>query len=106
MEGLSETTFSEFLKNNTVALVDFFATWCGPCNAIGPMIEELADEFSGRAGVAKCDIDTAGSVSELYGIRSVPTLIFFRNGQVAEILVGARTKEELSNKLTSLLSSR
>ncbi|MDR2576515.1 MAG: thioredoxin [Puniceicoccales bacterium] len=104
MEELSELTFPTFLQEHRVALVDFFAPWCGPCRAIGPTIEALAEEFSGRAGIAKCNVDGADFLAQKYGVSSIPTLIFFRDGEVAETLIGSHTKEELSKILNRLLS--
>ncbi|MDR3316909.1 MAG: thioredoxin [Puniceicoccales bacterium] len=104
MEELLEDSFTPFLKKYRVALVDFFAPWCGPCRALAPAIEELAEEYAGRAGVAKCNIDDAPGLAEQFFIRSIPTLIFFRDGVAAETLVGSRTKEDLAQQMNAFLS--
>lgn len=85
-------------------LVDFWATWCGPCRMIAPMIEELADQFDGRAIVAKVDVDQNPQTAMQFGIRSIPTLLFFKDGQVVDQLIGASSKKALAQKLESLVS--
>jgi thioredoxin 1 len=85
-------------------LVDFWATWCGPCRMIAPMIEELADQFEGRAKIAKVDVDSNPQTAMQFGIRSIPTLLFFKDGQVVDQLIGASSKKALSEKLEMLVS--
>jgi thioredoxin 1 len=103
MENLSQEAFPNFIADNKVALVDFHATWCGPCRAMGPAIEAIHGEFSGIAGVAKIDVDESPELAAAFGIQSIPTLIFFQNGQPVEQLSGARTRDELAQKLRALL---
>ncbi|MDR2677390.1 MAG: thioredoxin [Puniceicoccales bacterium] len=103
MEDLSQEAFPKFIAGNNVALVDFHATWCGPCRAMGPTIEALYGEFAGIAGIAKVDVDESPELAETFGIQSIPTLIFFKNGQPVEKLSGARTRDELAQKLRALL---
>ena len=100
---LSDDGIDAFLAENPVAMVDFFAPWCGPCMAMTPAIESIAEEFSGRAAVAKVNVDLCPDAAERFGIRAVPTIIFFRNGESVEVIAGARSKEDLAKKLMAHL---
>ncbi len=94
----------ESIKNGSLPLVvDFWATWCGPCRMIGPIISELAEEYDGRITVAKCDVEEADDVAMDFGIRNIPTIIFFKNGQVVDKVVGAVPKAKLKEKFEALL---
>lgn len=86
-----------------VALVDFWAPWCGPCRMLSPVIDELANEFDGKAKICKVNTDEQGDLSAQFGVRSIPTLIFFKDGQVVDQLVGAQSKQAISDKINSLL---
>lgn len=90
---------SSVLASSQVALVDFWATWCGPCRAIAPIIEELSAEFEGRALVGKVDVDQNPDVAMQYSVRSIPTILIIKNGQVVDKQVGATSKEILRKKL-------
>ena len=92
----------EVLKNDQPVLVDFWAEWCPPCRAIGPAIEEIATEFEGVARVGKVDVDQNKSLAERYAIGSIPSLLFFRNGEVVDRVQGVVPKSELTGKLTEL----
>jgi thioredoxin 1 len=92
----------EVLNSDQPVLVDFWATWCGPCRQIAPIIEDLADDFEGRAKVGKLDVDNNPATAQEYGVRSIPTLLFFKDGEVAEQLVGAMAKNALAKKLDGL----
>ena len=95
---------SEVLESSQPVLVDFWAEWCGPCKMIAPAIEELAADFDGKAKVVKVNVDEQPKLAQEYGVRSIPTLLFFRDGKVAEQLVGAAQKDALAEKLNSLIA--
>lgn len=99
---LNNDNFDESIKEGVV-LVDFWAPWCGPCRMLSPIIEELAAEFSGKAKVCKLDTDQFGEVSAKFGVRSIPTLIFFKDGEIKETLIGAQSKQAIADKITALL---
>lgn len=85
-------------------LVDFFATWCGPCQMVAPLVEELAEEYQGKIKVVKVDVDQAPNISQKYGIMSVPTFMIFKNGEVIKQFVGARTKEGFKEEIDRIIS--
>lgn len=92
------------LKKDSVALVDFWAEWCGPCRAITPIIEELAKEYDGRAVVGKVNVDDNPEVAFQYKVRSIPTILVIKNGKVVDKQVGVTTKKALASKLESALA--
>ncbi len=94
----------EELKNGSLPLVvDFWATWCGPCRAIAPIIEELANEYDGKLVVGKCDVEENDDIAMEYGIRNIPTILFIKNGEVVDRFVGATTKAALKAKFDAFL---
>lgn len=99
---LNDDNFEDTIKEGVV-LVDFWAPWCGPCRMLSPIIEELAGEFSEKAKICKLDTDQFGEVSAKFGVRSIPTLIFFKDGEIKETLIGAQSKQAIADKLNALL---
>ena len=94
----------ESLKNGEQPLVvDFWATWCGPCRMVGPVISELAQEYDGRVTVGKCDVEENEDLAAEFGIRNIPTILFFKGGQVVDKIVGAQSKAKLLEKFEALL---
>ena len=94
----------ESLKNGEQPLVvDFWATWCGPCRMVGPVISELAQEYDGRIVVGKCDVEENEDIAMEFGIRNIPTILFFKNGQVVDKIVGAQAKARIQEKFDALL---
>ena len=92
----SEDMFrTEVLESDKPVLVDFFATWCGPCKMLSPIVEEIAAEKAGQVKVVKLDVDEVGGVAMDYGVMSIPTLIYFKNGEAVETMVGFRPKEAI-----------
>jgi thioredoxin 1 len=96
--------FEELVKNSgKVALVDFWAAWCGPCRMVGPVVEEIATEMGDNAVIGKVDVDAEGDLAMEFGIRNIPTLLFFKDGQVVDKHVGVATKKQLQDKLAALM---
>lgn len=100
----NETEFDALLSSEALFVVDCTATWCGPCKLVAPLIDQLADEYGDRAKVFKLDLDANQPVAKRYGIRSIPAVIFFANGEVAETLVGAKKYEDYSAALEQHLN--
>ncbi len=102
---LTDANFQdEVLNSDQPVLVDFWAAWCGPCRAIAPTIEELASDYEGKAKIAKMDVDNNQQIPMQFGIRSIPTLLFFKDGRIVDQAIGVVQKRELAAKLDALAS--
>ena len=106
--GIVEVTDSNFdqdvLKSETLVLVDFWATWCGPCRAIAPIVEELAKDYQGKVKVGKMDVDSCPATPQRYGVRGIPTLLIFKGGQVQEQIVGYVNRDVIEKALNKHVS--
>ena len=101
---VNDSNFEEIvLKSDKPVVIDFWAEWCGPCRMVAPLIEEISKEYEGRAVVTKVDVDTNPDISARYGIRNIPTVMFFKNGEMVDKQVGAVPKNNFVSKLEALL---
>ena len=102
---LSEGNFSqEVIKSSTPVLVDMWATWCGPCRMLAPIVEELAGQYQGKVKVGKLNVDEHPQVAAQYGIMNIPTLLLFKGGQEVDRIVGAQPKQELARRLEKVVA--
>ncbi len=101
---LTDDNFEEeVLKSDKPVLIDFWATWCSPCRMIAPIVDEMATEYEGKAKIGKLDVDSNQQTSIKYGVRSIPTLLLFKGGELKETIIGAVPKTQLVDKLQSVL---
>jgi len=101
--NLTQENFAkEVLESSTPILVDFWAEWCGPCKMIAPVLDELAEEYDGKVRIGKVNIDNEQGLAAEYGVRAIPTLLLFQKGQVAEQIVGLKSKRDLKNSFDKL----
>ncbi len=104
MVEVTDSNYQEILANNAVCVFDFSATWCGPCKKLAPIVEEVAKDFEGRAFVGKVDVDDATEFTDQVGIRNVPTIVFYKNGELqSDRLIGATDKATIAKKIEALL---
>jgi len=101
---ITDSNFNEVINSEQPVLVDFWAEWCGPCKMIAPVVDELATDYDGKAVVGKVDVDSNPEVAGKFGIRSIPTLLVFKNGEIVDKQVGAVNKSVLSQKLDAQLA--
>ena len=99
LEFTEENFESLALKSDKLVMVDFWAEWCGPCRMVGPHVEELSKEYDGKAVVGKVNVDLQGSIAAQFGVRNIPTIVFLKNGELVDKVVGAVPKEQLAEKL-------
>lgn len=99
----TNTTFDGLLQDEKLVIVDFWAVWCGPCRMIGPILDEISEEMADRVTVVKCNVDDCEDIAMRYRIMNIPTLLFFRNGEIVDRHVGAAPKAALVEKINSLL---
>lgn len=100
---VTDANFKEIINTDKPVMIDFWATWCGPCRMLAPTVEALAEEYEGKAVIGKCNVDENSEVPVQFGIMSIPTLLFFKNGELVGRLVGNMPKANIAQKLDSLL---
>ncbi|MBP5317648.1 MAG: thioredoxin [Bacteroidales bacterium] len=101
--NISDSNFDAILNEGLPVMVDFWAPWCGPCRRVSPIVEELAGDYEGKVKICKCNVDENDAIPMKYSIRNIPTILFFKNGELVDRLVGAVPKQEIEDKIKSLL---
>ena len=100
---ITNENFASLKDGNLPFVVDFWATWCGPCRMVGPIVSEMAEKYDGKVIVGKCDVEENEDLAAEFGIRNIPTILFFKNGEVVDKLIGAQSKEKFVEKFEALL---
>ncbi|MBQ8223838.1 MAG: thioredoxin [Bacteroides sp.] len=100
---ITDSNYKELLAEGKPLVIDFWAPWCGPCKMVGPIIEELATEYEGKALIGKCDVDDNDDVASEFGIRNIPTVLFFKDGKLVDKQVGSSSKATYAAKIDALL---
>lgn len=100
---ITTENFESYKNGELPLVVDFWATWCGPCKMVGPIIEELAGDYEGKVVIGKCDVEESDELAAQFGVRSIPTILFFKGGELVDKFVGATNKETLDAKMKALL---
>ena len=101
--AITTENFDSIMKSEQLVVIDFWAQWCGPCRALAPIVEELAEEYKDKAIIGKCDTDENNDIAVQFGVRNIPMLVFIKNGEVKDVLVGLVKKNELTTKIEALL---
>ncbi|MBR1801079.1 MAG: thioredoxin [Bacteroidaceae bacterium] len=102
-QAITNATFDQLVAQGKAMVVDFWATWCGPCKKVGPYVEQLAEEYEGQAIIGKVDVDEEDELAMRFGIRNIPTILFIKDGQVVDKQIGAAPKNILEDKLKAIL---
>lgn len=100
---ITDASFEEVLKSGKPVVIDFWAEWCGPCRMVGPIVEELANDYADKVVIGKVDVDSNDEITSKYGIRNIPTILFFKDGEIVDKQVGAAQKSVLVEKIDKLL---
>lgn len=100
---ITEANFQELINGDKPVMVDFWAEWCGPCRMVGPIIDELYTDYDGKAVIGKVNVDTEGGIAAQFGVRNIPTILVFKNGEVVDKQVGATSKAVLASKIEAQL---
>ena len=100
---ITNENFASLKNGNLPLVVDFWATWCGPCRMMSPIVAELAEAYDGKVVIGKCDVEEYEDLAAEYGIRNIPTILFFKGGEVVDKIVGAQQKAKLEEKINTLL---
>ena len=101
--AITSQNFEEVVKSGKLVVIDFWATWCGPCRALGPIIEELAEDYKDKVAICKCDVDSEQELAMKFQVMSIPKVVFLKNGEIKDIQVGLTSKEVLAAKIENLL---
>ena len=96
---ITSTNFQEFLETPGLIVIDFWAVWCGPCRMLSPIVDELAQEYEGKAIIAKCNVDDCEDIAAQFGVRNIPTLVFVKNGAIVDRTVGVMPKQDLRARI-------
>ena len=100
---ITNENYESYKNGNLPLVIDFWATWCGPCRMVAPIIEELANEYDGKVTVGKCDVEEADDIATEFGIRNIPTIVFMKDGKILDKIVGAASKSKIEEKIKALI---